>query len=91
MIRYNTFTKLFFARTGILLAGAVLVGPIQSHVAHAVHRLRPVPTAVAHRHVADDAVDDQRSHLLRPLPRSRHQSHSEPRLFATSVPRKGKI
>lgn len=63
--------------SGGLLVGAVLVGAFQSDVAHAVHRVWSVSTSVAHRHVAHDALHDIRSHLLRPLPRSRHQPHTE--------------
>lgn len=51
------------------------MGAVQGDVAHAVHRLRAVSAAVAHGHVAHHAVYDLGSHLLRALPRSRHQSH----------------
>lgn len=76
--------------TGIILVGAVLLGTFQSHVSHALHRLRTVPSSIADGYVVDNAFDDQRSHLLCPLPRSRHQSHSELGLFKTTVSRKGK-
>ncbi|CAG9813148.1 unnamed protein product [Phaedon cochleariae] len=75
--------------TGSLLAGAVLMGPVQGHVAHAVHRVRPLSPAVAHRHVAHDALDDLRSDVLRALPGPRHQPHPESGLVKAAVPRKG--
>lgn len=74
---------------GRLLAGAVLLGPVQGHVAHAVYRLRPVSAAVSDWHVAHHAVHGQRGHLLRHVPGPRHQSDSEPGLVPETVPRKG--
>lgn len=74
---------------GGILAGTVLVGAVQGHVAHAVHRLRPFPAPIADRHVADHAVDDFGRHMLRPLPGSRNQSNPEFGLVAAPVPRKG--
>lgn len=62
---------------------------VQSHVAHAVHRLRPFPAAVVDGHVADHVVHDQRRHVLRPVPGARHQSDTELGLVPPTVPRKG--
>lgn len=62
---------------------------VQSHVAHAVHRLRPFPAAVVDGHVADHVVHDQRRHVLRPVPGARHQSDTESGLVPPAVPRKG--
>ena len=44
---------------GGVLAGAVLVVAVQGDVAHALHRLRPLPAPVPHRHVAHHALHDQ--------------------------------
>lgn len=75
---------------GGVLAGAVLVGLVQGHVAHAVYWLWEVPAAVAHGHVAHNALHDQWRHLLRALPWPRHQPHPVPRLLSQTVSRKGK-
>ena len=74
---------------GGLLAGAVLVGPVQGHVPHAVHRLRPLPAAVADGHVAHDALHDQWGHVLRNVPRPRHKPHPESRFLQETVQREG--
>ena len=65
------------------------MGAVQGHVAHALYRLRPISASVADGHVADHAVHDQRSDLLRHVPRARHQSDSVARLVPQTVSRKG--
>lgn len=82
-------SKLFFFLAGRSLGGKIFVVVVQSHVAHAVHRLRPFPAAVVDGHVADHVVHDQRRHVLRPVPGARHQSDTESGLVPPTVPRKG--
>lgn len=53
------------------------MGAIQSDVTHVVHRVRPVPAAVADGHVAHDALHDLGRDVLRSVPRTRHQSYTE--------------
>lgn len=75
-----------FVFPGGLLARAVFLGAVQSHVAYAVHRLRPLSAAIPHGHVAHDAVDDLGCNLLRPVPGPRHQFDPESGLVAQAVP-----
>lgn len=69
------------------LVQPVFVGAVQGHVAHAVHRVRALSPAVGHRPVAHPPQHDQRSHLLRTLPRTHHQPHTVTRLVKETVQR----
>lgn len=75
---------------GGFLVGAILLGVIQGYVSHALHRVWSFSTSVSHWHVADHVVHDLRGHVLRPLPRSRHQSHPESWLLPKAISWKGK-
>lgn len=73
------------------MARAIFLGPLQSDVPYVVHRLRQIPTAIVNGHVAYDAQYDQRGYLLRPIPRTRDESHSVSRFLEKAVPRKGNL
>ena len=83
------FFLLLLLLPGLVLAGAILMGPFQSHVAHALHRIRKVSTAVLDRHVAHYAQHDQRCYLLCTFPRTRDQPHSVARFLKKTIPREG--
>ena len=87
---FLTVVFFYLPCAGGLLAGAIFVGFVQGHVSHAVHRLRPVPSTVTDRHVADHAQYDQRCYLLCHVPWTRDQSHPESRFIKKTIPRKGK-
>lgn len=72
-----TFNDHVYVHVVRQLGRTILVVAVQSDVAYAVHRLRSVPAAVVDRHVADHVVDDQRSHVLRSVPGTRHEFDTE--------------
>ena len=65
------------------VVGAVHVGAVQGAVTHALHRLRPLPAAVRvrrladHRQYADHGQYADRSHVLRPVRRPVHVTHTD--------------
>lgn len=65
------------------------MGSLQSHVAHAVYRVRQVSATVLNRHVADHAQYDQWCDMLRSFPRTCDESHSIPRFLEKTIPREG--
>lgn len=70
---------------------AILLGHVQGHVSHVVHRVRTVSPTEHDGHVADDVVDDQRGHVLRHVPRTRYESHPELGFIQEAVQRKGNL
>lgn len=54
-----------------------------------MHRLRPLSPAILDRYVADNAINDIWSHVLRPVPGARHQPDPELGLLQEAVPREG--
>lgn len=72
-----------------VLVRAILLGFIQSHVPHAVHRVWPFSTPVLDRYVVDHAVDDIGCHLLCPFLGPCNQLDTEFGLVATTVQREG--
>lgn len=75
--------------SGLILAGTILMGPFQGHVAHALHRIWKVSTAILDRHVAHYAQYDQRCYLLCTFPWTRDESHSVARFLQETIPREG--
>ena len=75
--------------TGGLLAGAVLLGPFQGHVSHALYWLWAFPAPEPDRHVAHNALHDQRGHLLRNVLGPCNQPHSELGLIKKAIQREG--
>ncbi len=79
-----------YLNTGGLLVWAILVGNVQSHVTHVVHRLRPLSPSKSDWHVAYHVVHDFRRYLLCNVPWSCNKSHSESWLIQKTIQRKGK-
>lgn len=63
--------------TGNVLVRTVLLGSVQSHVTHALYRIRTLSATVIDRHVVNNVVYDVRSLLLLFVPRTCHQPHTQ--------------
>lgn len=90
-ILYSTSHVSICLFPGVSLGRAIFLGLIQSHVSHALHRIRKVSTPKSNRHVVDHVVHDQWCYLLCNVPWTCHKPHSEPGLFKEAIQRKGTI
>ena len=92
-LRVVTPLFLAFWQTSIMcstIPSALSYLPLPGNVSHALHRVWEVPAPVPHWHVAHHALHDLRGHLLRHVPRPRHQPHPESWQQQETVPGKGK-
>jgi len=64
---------------------------VQGAVTHAVHWLRPLPTAEHNRCLAGHGQHADRCHVLRHVCRSRHYANTILRHFEETLPRKGTV